>query len=70
MKTHRPVSVSEPLPAPAKSRVFENKILRLKETKLQKNREKLHNAELHALHCSTNIIRNLKFYTTEMGLDM
>ena len=45
-------------------RVFENKVLRkifgAKEDEIRGEWIKLHNAELHALHSSPNIIRSLK----------
>ena len=45
-------------------RVFENKVLRkifgAKRDEITGERRKLHNAELHALYSSPNIIRNLK----------
>ena len=45
-------------------RVFENKVLRkifgTKQDEITGEWRKLHNAELHALYCSPNIIRSLK----------
>ena len=51
-------------------RVLENKVLRkifgAKKDEITGEWRKLHNAELHALYSSSNIIRNLKIETTEM----
>ena len=45
-------------------RVFENKVLRIifgtKRDEITGERSKLHNAELHVLYSSSNILRNLK----------
>ena len=47
-----------------RSRVFENKVLRkifgTKKDEITSKWRKLHNAELHALYSSPNIIRNFK----------
>ena len=51
--------------------VFENKVFRKifggKRDEITGEWKKLHNAELHALYSSPNIIRNLKIETTEMS---
>ena len=44
-------------------RVFENNVLKIfgtKKDEITGESRKLHNAELHALYCTPNIIRNLK----------
>ena len=54
-----------------KLRVFENKVLRkiygTKRDEITGQWRKLRNAELHALFSSSNIIRNFKIKTTEIG---
>ena len=52
-------------------RVFKNKVLRkifgAKRDEITGEWRKIHNAGLHALYSSPNIIRNVKIETTEMG---